>query len=134
MANVLSKKFDEKSILYWRQHECGELCPHVENGEKGYVVYCETDSFGPLIRYVACKACYDESEEEWKNETFVCRDCKETKKNSLRVEWTWYDFYAPQGDEPYVLCRPCTALPRHRSRVASDNEDYKEEFPHHFGD
>jgi hypothetical protein len=56
-----------------------------------------------------------------------CGDCGKDKFKYLTTEWRWFDFYAPQGDEPLVICDCCRKLPKHCERVRKDTADYNHE-------
>lgn len=56
-----------------------------------------------------------------------CCDCKKSKFKYLTREWRWYDFYAPQGDEPMTICNECWTKPRHQERLARDRQELSEE-------
>lgn len=115
MANILSTRFN---VATWLKDDRADRCDHVQAGTEGYAVFCEDDSFGPVDRYVVCKPCYDESQEELHYEP--CNDCKEQKKVKEIHAWKWYDFYGPQGDEPLYICTACWELPKHVARKAAD--------------
>ena len=102
----------------------GDLCPHVEADPKcAYYARCEFDSFGIVGASVACKDCDKKDEEEAGKLTVICADCGEPKPMNQCHEWRWYDFYAPQGDEPRIVCKKCWELPRHKERMKKDAED-----------
>lgn len=83
----------------------------------------ECDSFGSDDPYIMCQACADASEEVM----VVCHDCHREVPQKNTVEWRWYDFYAPQGDEPLTICNECLEKDRHKRRVQQDEDDRKEE-------
>jgi len=98
-------------------------CEHVEADPS--LLFCisyENDSFG-REGYCMCDACDDLALEQEDNEDVVCTDCKGTFKKKDTREWRWYDFYAAQGDEPYVLCETCRRAEKHRERVRRDERD-----------
>jgi hypothetical protein len=104
-------------------------CEHVEKDVSlAFAMRSENDSFGPVSTFVCCQACDLKAEEAEGNEECVCHDCKTTVKKKDGIEWKWYDFHAPQGDEPYFICNTCRYLEKHRSRVAKDQADYNWEF------
>lgn len=120
-----STRFD---VDRWLNDDRADRCEHVMNGTRlAYAVLCEDDSFGPLVRDVVCEACYDASREEEGSVIVVCHDCKERKPMRECFEWRWYDFYAPQGDEPYIICEECETKPAHLERVRRDNDQYNAE-------
>lgn len=87
----------------------------------------EMDSFGPVSSHVCCKACDEKAQEEEGNEPHECRDCHLTFPKKEGVLWKWYDFYAPQGDEPLFICNGCKTQPTHQNRLKKDQEDYERE-------
>lgn len=101
-------------------------CEHVEAGAPIFAVGCEDDSFGPLARIGNCEACYHASVAAHAAEMVVCNDCKKEVPRSQATEWKWWDFYAPQGDEPLVICDQCRKLPKHIERVRADRADREE--------
>ena len=114
---------DEKSI-----DPRADLCPHVEEDvSKAFICHQETDSFGPVGQYVACKECNEELRKEEEEEKHHCRDCGNTVLMKNGRFWKWYDFYAPQGDEALFVCDECWTEPQHENRMERDNEEYHEE-------
>lgn len=104
-------------------------CEHVEKDiNLAYALRRENDSFGPVGSSVLCKACDDKADEEKGNETKVCCDCKQSVKVKDGIHWKWYDFYAPQGDTPLFVCKPCVLKEPHQNRIAQDNAAYNDEF------
>lgn len=101
-------------------------CEHLSVGDIAPHVVGEQDSFGPVERYAMCHACYEEHQKEVDEELEYCRDCGQQKPMKDMIEWRWYDFYAPQGDEPRIVCNACTKLPKHQQRVERDkrNREY----------
>ena len=125
MANVLSTSYHiSKAAL-----DEADLCEHLqqEATAQAYAIFKEDDSFGPVGRIAVCKVCYDKSIQEHNEQTTCCNDCKQMKKNSEMREWRWYDFYAPQGDEPLEICTDCWKEPKHQERMRKDNQARKEE-------
>lgn len=51
-----------------------------------------------------------------------CVDCKAVAFVKDTVTWRWYDFYAPQGDIPLVICKGCVGSELHHRRVLKDEE------------
>lgn len=99
-------------------------CEHVENDiNLAHALRREMDSFGPVSSFVYCKACDEAIEEGEGNEERHCHDCKQPVKKKDGVEWRWYDFYAPQGDEPLFVCNGCRDKEPHQNRVRRDRED-----------
>lgn len=105
-----------------------DYCEHVTEDHSllyGYV--SENDSFG-RESYGMCEACWQEAMRQEGEEEVVCKDCKQRFPRSEVVMWKWYDFYAPQGDEPIPVCHSCLGGPAHKARSARDREDYEWEF------
>jgi hypothetical protein len=103
-------------------------CEHAEADiNLAQVLRREMDSFGPVSSYVCCQACDTKALEEEDNEERGCRDCKMVVKKKDGIEWKWYDFYAPQGDEAIFICNACKVLPTHLNRVANDDRNRQEE-------
>ena len=106
---------------------CGG-CEHVEaNPEVLDTVSYENDTWG-REGYCMCKECRDKAQEEINNEMVTCRDCSGTVKRKDSIEWKWYDFHRPQGDEPLVVCKECTTKDKHVLRVRNDAADRDAEF------
>lgn len=102
-------------------------CEHVEKDPSLlFAISTENDSFG-CESYCLCKVCDDAVEAEEGEKLQVCHDCHKSVKTKDGFEWKWYDFYAPQGDEPLFICNECRTKERHRNRVSKDREDYEEE-------
>lgn len=125
MANQLSTKSVTKALL---DHPYTEHCEHILAATACAVaVLCEDDSFGPLTRYAVCKACHDKAKAEHNAQLVTCCDCKQHKPRSDVRQWRWFDFYAPQGDEPLDVCKACWDEPKHQSRLAQDRMDAQAE-------
>ena len=107
-----------------------DVCPHVHVGGSAHYVG-EQDSFGPVSSWLCCDECYAEAEKAQaardQVETEVCHDCKQEVPRKDILEWKWYDFYAPQGDEPLCICKSCWTKEKHVQRRAKDDADYNEE-------
>lgn len=104
------------------------VCEHVEqDSTKLYKINREHDSMGSES-YGMCKECCDRSEEYEDNQEDTCHDCKGVFKMKELRAWKWYDFYAPQGDEPLLICDTCDQSEKHIERVRKDREDYEQEF------
>jgi hypothetical protein len=103
-----------------------DTCEHILKPEDLHVVLYENDSFGNEGRAV-CKVCYNKIKEE-DNVEVVCCDCLNVFLAKDTIEWKWYDFYTPQGDEPLIICNSCKCLPKHLKRIERDARMYKEEF------
>lgn len=123
MCNVLTVRYGTKAIVAG-----AEECEHVTKGTaKAFALFCEDDSFGPVHRYLACKACHDEEKAKDDASIVVCADCRGKKLKSQTRKWRWYDFYAAQGDIPTIICLDCWNKPAHQQRMAEDQEDRREE-------
>ena len=97
-------------------------CEHVKAGDSAHVNQ-ERDSFGIVGQAVLCDACHEAAEEAEGEETDFCYDCGQEKKIKDVIYWRWYDFYAPQGDEPLCICDECKRKPKHINRIKRDRED-----------
>ncbi len=100
-----------------------DMCEHLKMGMVAPVVYCEDDTFGPVMRYAVCQACYDASQEE----ECQCENCGRMVKTRQLRQWRPYDFYAPQGDVPLELCDICWDEPEHAQRIAENRRRAREE-------
>jgi len=130
--NWMSTKSSPSEVSRWLADDRSDRCDHVEESPQlAYAVLCEDDSFGPVNRYVVCEQCYRDCLDEEDAREVVCRDCKKVLPMGECFEWKWYDFYAPQGDEPLIICLECEKLPRHKQRVAEDNKAYNEEMAYY---
>lgn len=105
-----------------------DMCEHLKAGDIAAVVFCEDDSFGPVLRNACCKKCADEIKKKQDEELEFCHDCKTNKPGKEVNEWQWYDFYALQGDQPLHICDECWEKPTHKNRMARDQADYEAEF------
>lgn len=104
-----------------------DCCEHVSaNPALLYVTSFENDPWG-REGHCSCEECFNKATEEDGCEEVVCHDCKETKVKSQTREWTWYDFYKPQGDVPLCICDTCLTGTTHTSRVSQDKYDYEQE-------
>lgn len=111
-----------------KAHNIEDECEHVQNHpEMLYVISRENDSFGIVGEYGMCQSCYRQMKENINNEKVICHDCHQTVNKGDTISWKWYDFYAPQGDEPMIICNHCRTLPKHKQRVIKDREEYEEE-------
>lgn len=105
-----------------------DACEHVEaDPTKAVHLFKEDDSFGPVGRYYTCEACREKTQKENDDADVTCDDCKGEFKKGETSEWRWYDFYAAQGDEPYVLCESCRKADKHKERVRKDRATREEE-------
>lgn len=110
------------------------LCEHVkENNDLLYIVVSENDSWGKESTGL-CEKCYDENNKSEDEEEVICEDCKGEFKKKDTIEWCWYDFYAPQGDEPLIICNSCKSKETHIERVRQDTKDSNEEFGDDYDD
>ena len=108
--------------------EFDDVCEHVEQDERLAAFYSqENDSFGIVGRYVMCSQCRDAHRKALEEELVVCSDCGKQKPAKETRQWRWYDFYAPQGDEPMTICDTCWKQPKHIERMANDARDYARE-------
>ncbi len=110
-----------------RVSSADEVCEHLHIGDTAHVVG-EQDSFGPVTRFYYCSECYEVARQREGEELEYCHDCGCEKPRSEVLAWRWYDFYAPQGDEPIMVCSDCRKKPKHLRRVAKDRADREWEF------
>ena len=101
-------------------------CEHVKAGDSAHVNQ-ERDSFGIVGQAVLCDACHEAAEAAEGEETDFCYDCGQEKKIKDVIYWRWYDFYAPQGDDPLCICRDCWSKDKHQRRMAKDAADREAE-------
>ena len=113
-----------------------DYCDHCskEDLSKAVGFFFERDSCGYVFKYVVCEPCKVACKEAEGKQPVVCHDCGQTVERKDSIEWRWYDFYAPQGDEPLVICNTCKDAEKHKQRVAKDDADYRSEFPNQFAD
>lgn len=102
-------------------------CEHLKVGEVAPWMVGENDSFGPVSRYGLCNECYEKHKAAEEEELEFCHDCGQEKPMKQMTAWRPYDFYAPQGDEPLMICDSCCKAETHRERVRIDREDYERE-------
>lgn len=109
--------------------EGADYCEHcsIEDFSKAVGFHYERDSFGYVGAHIVCEPCHEAIEEAEGEEETTCHDCKQNFKVKDTIEWKWWDFYGPQGDEPYVVCKECRLKPTHIERVRKDREDYEAE-------
>lgn len=107
-----------------------DLCDHIKMGDRCWDI-TENDSFGIVSGYYCCQACKDEADREEGEELVYCADCGEEKKTKDTIRWKWYDFYAPQGDEPLIICNECADKEKHQARVTKDLESYEREMEYY---
>ncbi len=121
MANVITKGFPNSDEDF-----SDSMCEHVEKDRTvAYRVYREDDTFGPVGRHVVCKECFEKEEDQPFHSP--CEDCGQLKPSSEMKSWKWYDYYAPQGDEPLYICVECIKLPKHLERKRRDDEERQKE-------
>lgn len=112
------------------KHHWDHACEHVENGAEVCTVTAERDGFSrggcEGECHAQCAACV---ELEWAEPT-RCFDCGKNFPLRDMLQWRWYDFYAPQGDEELPICEGCQVLPVHKNRVLTDRADERDEMYH----
>lgn len=108
-----------------------DLCDHLEVGQVAPFWAGENDSCGPVARYGMCAKCYEEHKEVQKEIEEICHDCGNEYPRSKVIFWKWYDFYAPQGDEPLVICDTCATKEKHKKRVREDDIAYQREMQYY---
>ena len=102
-------------------------CDHVVADPSLLVsVSFENDSFG-REGYCVCEECRQKQQEEEGAEIVCCHDCGQKFPKKETIAWKWYDFYAPQGDEPMIICNGCRTKEQHRERVQSDRQEQQAE-------
>lgn len=118
-----SKEQKEKIVA-----KLDNACEHVEaDSSLLFCISSENDSFGSES-YGMCEQCLHALLAEEGEEDVVCHDCHQTFKQKDTISWRWYDFYAPQGDEPLIICKTCKTQEKHKARVYKDDQDYNDEF------
>lgn len=103
-------------------------CEHVTVGAKAYRAVYENDCCGTVGVYACCKECSEALDKQEDEEIVTCDDCGGEFARKDTHEWKPYDFYAPQGDEPMVICGTCRLAEKHLARVRKDRADYQAEF------
>lgn len=108
--------------------EEGSLCEHVEK-DHGLAKYwvTENDSFGDDGKHIMCERCWEEMQEQEKNQEVQCHDCKGIFKQKDTEEYRWYGFYPNQGDEPLIICKQCLTKDKHVDRLNNDNEERRQD-------
>jgi hypothetical protein len=67
MYNTNSTSFRTQEVSRWLEDDRSDLCQHVRADQMvAYAVLKEDDSFGPVVRMVVCKDCYEAA---WKIES-----------------------------------------------------------------
>lgn len=126
--NWLSRTSDLHEIRALLSQPESDLCEHVKADPASAVaLFKEDDTFGPVVRYICCATCRDQQIKEEGEEKIACQDCGTVYTRKEVIFWKWYDFYAPQGDEPLVICRPCAQATRHKLRVSQDAQARRDE-------
>lgn len=103
-------------------------CEHVKVGERAYRAIYESDCCGTVGVYACCKECSETLDKQEDEELVTCDDCGQEFQRKDTSEWRPYDFYAPQGDEPMVICKVCRVADKHLARCRKDRADYNAEF------
>lgn len=103
-------------------------CEHVQTGGKAYRAIYESDCCGTVGVYACCKECSEKIDAREDEEEVTCHDCGQDFPRKDTVEWKPYDFYAPQGDEPLVICNSCRMAEKHLERRRKDKADREAEF------
>ena len=117
-----------ESAQGWLDDLRADRWEHVQaDPSTAYCTLGENDSFGPVDRYVVCRACAKSAREQEAAEQVRCRDCGGRHARRDGIAWRWYDFYAEQGDEPLQICNGCATQPKHQARVARDRAAYEAE-------
>ena len=117
---------EEKRIVAVGKLE--DMCEHVsEHPEMLYMVSRENDSFGVVGEYGMCQACYRKMRDDIDSKEVTCHDCGNVVLKKNTISWKWYDFYAPQGDEPMIICHDCRVKDKHKRRIIQDRHDYESE-------
>lgn len=103
-------------------------CEHVKVGERAYRAVYESDCCGTVGVYACCKECSENLDKQEDEELVTCDDCGQEFQRKDTSEWKPYDFYAPQGDEPMIICKACRIADKHLARCRKDRADYNAEF------
>lgn len=127
MANEEGFKYTKNfaSIL-----EGTDFCEHVtdQSLDKAVGYFYERDSFGFVAARIVCEECKTAIQKEIDAELVYCHDCKKELPRGETIEWRWHDFYAPQGDEPYIICNTCRFKETHIQRKAQDEKAYEDDW------
>lgn len=105
-----------------------DFCEHLTVGAVAYRAIYENDCCGTVGVYACCKECSEALDKQEDEEIVTCDDCGGEFARKDTHEWKPYDFYAPQGDEPMVICGTCRLAEKHLARVRKDRADYQAEF------
>lgn len=112
------------------QDDRWDTCEHLSIGQKAAVVICEDDSFGPVLRMAYCEDCGKEAEENFNARLEECSSCGKDVPLKDICQWKPYDFHAPSGDEPTMLCDNCWNSDRWVKVRAKDKADMEAEMAH----
>lgn len=106
-----------------------DYCDHVtaDDLSKAVGYSYESDSFGLVAALICCEPCRERFQAAEAEVPTTCHDCGQKHPRKEVTAWKWYDFYAPQGDEPIEVCNGCWTLEKHQQRLARDVEDYNNE-------
>lgn len=100
-----------------------EPCEHVEGDTAvAYMNVTEMDSCGIVSVSILCQECHQAMKAEAAAELVTCHDCGRDVAQGYTIAWKWYDFHAPQGDEPIVVCSECQTAEKHKNRVRDDRQ------------
>lgn len=131
MSRLSNKPFPENGTI----REEYDMCEHVESDQrKAHWMFCEDDTFGPLIRKVVCKACKEETFTAINEALEICDYChEEVPANQMEVHRP-FPFDVGAGDEPINVCPNCVNNPEHLEWLAENKrlrreaeEEYWEE-------
>lgn len=114
-----------RNVVVTAEMDC---CEHLKEGDTAIRVSCEMDSFGMVGAYATCEPCTQVAVEREGAEEVVCHDCGLPHPKRDTIAWRWYDFYAPQGDEPIIVCEGCQKKDKHILRVKKDDADAEAEW------
>lgn len=109
------------------QDERWDTCEHLQIGDKSSVVFCEDDSFGPVLRNALCEECGEKALQAHNERLEQCHECsKEVPIKDIQT-FKPYDFHAPSGDEPTLLCKECWDSPEWVLKREQDRLDLQRE-------
>ena len=106
-----------------------DFCPHVcaEDTSKGVGYFFERDSFGYVFTEIVCEECRVAQQKQIDESPCTCDDCKRSFPSKEVWAYKWYDFYAPQGDEPIMVCTECRGAQKHLDRLESDRRNREDD-------
>lgn len=107
--------------------EADDVCEHLKVGDTCHCIG-EQDSFGPVSRFYECADCRKKSRESADEVMEFCHDCGTEHPRKDMRQWRWFDFYAPQGDEPLEICNCCWEAPKHQERMLRDRQNKDAEY------